>query len=288
MPPTTLKFSSFAVAGGTGGLGKMIVAELVARGVEVVVLARTAPSKGVPGASVRIIDYESEESIVAALSGIEVVISALADAALGVQPTLAEAAKKASVKLFVPSEFSNRSESMPPDSLFAVKPAMHSLLRSLGLPYTLYYTGYFTDFIFIPEFGFDFASKSFDVVGAGDKLVTFTTRSDIAHFVAYTLTHLTIDKLSNVTLVVTGETRSMVSLKATFEQQFGGEFTILHRDVAEIERKVEEEGLAAAIDYIRLMEEYGWWDLSGKNDNALVPEWKPLTVSETLTKYYAV
>jgi hypothetical protein len=49
------------------------------------------------------IDYASEDSLVQALSGVEVVISALSGGGFAVQPALADAAKKSGVELFVPS-----------------------------------------------------------------------------------------------------------------------------------------------------------------------------------------
>jgi len=49
------------------------------------------------------VDYASEDSLVHALSGVEVVISALSGGGLAVQSGLADAAKKSGVSLFVPS-----------------------------------------------------------------------------------------------------------------------------------------------------------------------------------------
>ena len=51
------------------------------------------------------VDYSDKESIKSALAGIDVVISTIASVALGLQPGIAEAAKEACVKLFIPSEF---------------------------------------------------------------------------------------------------------------------------------------------------------------------------------------
>jgi uncharacterized protein YbjT (DUF2867 family) len=65
-----------AVVGGTGVLGKPLVAELAARGDEVVALSRTAPRKLPDGASHRLIDLTSGDGLDEALAGVEVVVDA--------------------------------------------------------------------------------------------------------------------------------------------------------------------------------------------------------------------
>ena len=65
-----------AVVGGTGVLGKPLVAELAARGDEVLALSRTAPRKLLDGASHRRIDLTTGEGLAEALVGVEVVVDA--------------------------------------------------------------------------------------------------------------------------------------------------------------------------------------------------------------------
>jgi uncharacterized protein YbjT (DUF2867 family) len=65
-----------AVAGGTGVLGKPLVAELAARGDEVVALSRTAPRKLPGGASHRQVDLTRDRGLAEALSGVEVLVDA--------------------------------------------------------------------------------------------------------------------------------------------------------------------------------------------------------------------
>ncbi len=86
-------FTSFAVAGGSGLVGQAVVAGLVAAGArEVVVLSRSAGTT-LPGATTRVVDFSSADSLAFALDGTDVVISTLGGAALGQQPALARAAK---------------------------------------------------------------------------------------------------------------------------------------------------------------------------------------------------
>lgn len=100
-------------------------------------------------AKVIAVDYSSKESIKSALAGIDVVISTITMSALDVQTGIAEAAKEVGVKLFVPSEFGGVSEGST-QGLKGTKAGVHSQLKALGLPYALFYTGPFADFIWEP------------------------------------------------------------------------------------------------------------------------------------------
>jgi len=183
-------------------------------------------------------------------------------------------------------EFGNATESVAEDSLLFFKKQLQAHLRSIDLPYTLYYTGWFTDYDFIPPFGFDVAGKTITIVGRGNSKISFTTRPDIAHFTAYTLTRLPERQLRNAVLRVEGDKKTLLEIVPIFGQVFGGEFTAKHRDAAEVEKIVKEKGAAAFFDFILLSGERGEVDI-GSNDNALVPGWTPLTVAEALKKHYA-
>ena len=61
---------------------------------------------------------------------------------------LAEAAKAAGAKLFVPSEFGNPTENAEHGPLVAKK-NFQGKLREIGLPYALFFTGPWTDFCFV-------------------------------------------------------------------------------------------------------------------------------------------
>jgi uncharacterized protein YbjT (DUF2867 family) len=135
------KYTKFAVAGGIGGegpasagVGNAITRALLKQGASVKVLARGSsvswhrvrgskqpgPGQLTPrrstqttsnaanglkeaGALVVPVDYKVHESLVTALEGVDVVVSALAGTGFPLQEHLARAAKEAGVKLFVPS-----------------------------------------------------------------------------------------------------------------------------------------------------------------------------------------
>lgn len=92
------------------------------------------------------VDYSSQQSIISALTGVDVVISTISATALAVQGDIAKAAKEARVKLFVPSEFGNTTEGLT-EGLFGQKANLQDQLKALGLPYALFYTGPFADFV---------------------------------------------------------------------------------------------------------------------------------------------
>jgi uncharacterized protein YbjT (DUF2867 family) len=95
------------------------------------------------------VDYSSDESIKRALTGVDVVISAISPTALDVQEKIAAAAKEAGVKLFVPSEYGGASEEEA-EGMFGAKAKTQGQLKALGIPYAAFYTGPFSDFAWVP------------------------------------------------------------------------------------------------------------------------------------------
>ena len=86
----------------------------------------------------------------AALVGVDVVISAVSGAPDGIQSQkiLADAAKAAGVKIFAPSEFG--TPSAKPEGGVALKKQIRDHLQEIGLPYAILYTGPFADILFKP------------------------------------------------------------------------------------------------------------------------------------------
>jgi hypothetical protein len=134
-------------------------------------------------------------------------------------------------------------------------------------------------------FGFDVANKKIQIVGAGKTPISFTTRPDIAHYMAFTLTRLPVERLSNGAFTVEGEKATFIDVIGAFETVFGGKFEVVHLDVAETQKRVKELGPKAFVDFAFLAAELGMVDV-GKNDNELAPGWKPLTVQQTLEKFF--
>jgi len=145
----------FAVAG-AGNIGAFIAEELLKlKTAGIVKSVNIIQGSGHPerlvekGAKFVTVEYSSPDTLAQALKGIDVVISTLGGAALGTQLPLAEATKAAGVKLFVPSDFGGPTEGRK-ESIFAAKEQFKLKLKEIGLPYTTFYTGPFSDFVLQP------------------------------------------------------------------------------------------------------------------------------------------
>lgn len=96
-----------------------------------------------------VVDYDSTTSLTSAFANIDVVISTVGSPALAKQGDIAKAAKSASVKLFVPSEFGVDNRKVT-EGVLLVKKQVHDKLKEIDLPYSLFVTGPFADCVFIP------------------------------------------------------------------------------------------------------------------------------------------
>ncbi|KAH0838673.1 hypothetical protein J3R83DRAFT_7000 [Lanmaoa asiatica] len=119
-----MPYTSFAVAGAGPTIGGRIA--LINRGASVVVLARpgstSTQSPLLQGAKITTVDYADVKTVTSILRehNVEVIISALAYGAIPAQRPVAEAAREAEVKLFVPSEYGMPTEGGK-DGHFAIK-----------------------------------------------------------------------------------------------------------------------------------------------------------------------
>jgi len=168
------------------------------------------------------VDYSDKESIKVALAGIDVVISTIASVALGSQVGIAEAAKEAGVKLFIPSEFGWPTEGAT-EGLFGAKSRVQDQLKSVGIPYALFYTGPHIDGLWGPYaiyivrltsdlplcrfVDLDLRSGKVSVGGDGNMRFSFTSRPDIARYLSYVLTHLSSEQLSGRSFKIAGDTK---------------------------------------------------------------------------------
>lgn len=221
-PPYTIHsmsfYTSFAVAGAGPTIGGRIVKALLERGASVVALARPSStsisSTLLEGAKIVTADYADVKAVASILREhkVEVLISALAYGALTSQSTIADAAKEAGVKLFVPSEFGLPTEGGKGGHL-VIKSQFADYLKSLGIPSLRFYTGMFVEFI--PQFtGVD--TGKFLVLGKGDASFSTTALDDVAGFTAHVLTSLPPAKLHDATFRIEGERTSFNKVGALY------------------------------------------------------------------------
>ncbi|KAF2169517.1 hypothetical protein M409DRAFT_19932 [Zasmidium cellare ATCC 36951] len=199
-------YKKIAIAGATGTLGPFIVNALLDAGFEVTALSRTGRTNtqdrgtgkatGTLPSTVKSaqVDYDSQDSLVKALQGQEVVVSNLPN--YESQPSLIDAAIKAGVKRFIPSEFGSNVSGNKNNAALPVfkdgKVAIQKYLkeREDQISYTLIVNGFFLDWGLEAGIVVDFkGNRPVKVFDGGNGKHSLSTRSDIGKAVAGALLH---------------------------------------------------------------------------------------------------
>ncbi|KAK8021339.1 NAD(P)-binding protein [Apiospora arundinis] len=175
-----------ALAGATGNLGPAILDQLLAAGFQVKVLTRQSSNHKFPSSvEVAPVDYDSLDSLVAALKGQDAVVSTLASLALEKQILLAEAASKAGVKRFIPSEFGSNSVAVQD----ALKREAVKAGSGDGMSYTLVVNGPFLDWAVRIGWLANLKTREIDLWDGGDRVFSTTTLASVGKAVAGVLKH---------------------------------------------------------------------------------------------------
>ncbi len=177
--------TTYAVTGATGHLGRLVVQELLSRGVpaaDVVAIART-PEKAAGlaelGAQVREGDYDRPETLATALVGVQrlLLVSGSEPGARVPQHTaVIDAAKAAGVERIAYTSILNADDTTNP--LAGEHQATEQVLRASGLPVTLLRNGWYTE-NYTARLA-EFVERG-EIVGAtGDGKVSAAPRADFA------------------------------------------------------------------------------------------------------------
>lgn len=184
------------VAGATGNLGLKICRELIKRNVSVRAIARrgsdtkkvrTLKSMGV---DVFQVDLSDEKELIGACAGVSCVVSALAglqEVIIETQGWLLQAAVKAGVPRFIPSDFSTDFTIIPigENRNFDLRKRFHELLDQSSIRATSIFNGAFADILRYNTPLFNAPQKT--IAYYGDKMdwkIDFTTMDDTAAFTA--------------------------------------------------------------------------------------------------------
>ncbi|KAF8495152.1 NAD-P-binding protein [Russula emetica] len=280
-------YTNFAVAG-AGAIGSYIVQQLLkdkAAGIikEVIVLSRQVnyPSNDQTihdmlstSLSVIQVDYSNDASIKHALTGVDVVISTVPTAAFDVQWKVATAAKEVDVKSFVPSQFGGISEGASEGRTFS-----QTQLKALGLPYTAFYTGAFAGEIWAPFIKLDLTSGKVSIGGDGNKPFPFTSRTDIARYVSYVLTHLPSEQLKNRSFTMAGDNKTFNEVFKAYEEKTGKKPEVTYIPVSELDARIAANPHDFPSLLHKLLATIGPFP---RTDNHLYPDRNPTPVFDNL------
>lgn len=184
-----------AVAGATGNLGNRIVKALIARGAEVVAIARTGAAEDKVralqdlGAKVALVNTASVDEVAKVFNGAACVVSAvqgLRDVIVDAQKTLLEAAVKAGVPRFIPSDFSTDFTERPAgeNRNFDLRREFHKTLDRAPISATSIFNGAFSEILTSNIPLLDFEKKIVGYWHDPDWQADFTTMDDTAAYTA--------------------------------------------------------------------------------------------------------
>lgn len=188
-----------SLLGATGQTGRSILEGLLAEKnlnltVEALVRPSSAEKPSVKnlaerGVTVRIADLSGpSEALVSALTGVDILISAITAGSQLQQRSLASAAKAAGVKRFLPCGFTTVAPAGDVMKLRDDKEEIYAYVKEIGLPYTVVDVGYWYQISFprLPSGKVDYAMMipNSDIHGDGEALNILTDKRDIGRFVA--------------------------------------------------------------------------------------------------------
>ncbi|KAL2150991.1 hypothetical protein VTH82DRAFT_6089 [Thermothelomyces myriococcoides] len=195
------RFPSVALIGATGNLGKYILkalqqAQPAFQSIRVLTRSAASASTAVqgPGIEIREVDYSSHESLVAALQGMDAVVSAIGTESVAGQEAIVDAAAEAGVRFFVPSQFglADTHPLLQRDfPIFADKNRVQERLeryRAEGrLEYALVFVGLWLDWGLRSGFLLDLARRRVALWDGGERPISFTTLESISQAVVAVL-----------------------------------------------------------------------------------------------------
>ena len=183
------------VAGSTGNLGKRIVKTLLERGATVVALVRTgAGDEKVDGlkrlgAKVETLDVRDVNQVAEACAGADCMVSAVAglrDVIVDGQKILLEAAMRAGVPRFIPSDFSTDFTRLPEgeNRNFDLRREFHKVLDAAPIASTAIFNGAFAEILMYNIPVLDFKKKTVGYWDNPNHRLDFTTMDDTASYTA--------------------------------------------------------------------------------------------------------
>lgn len=289
------------LVGVTGMLGEKIAHSILDKGaLELRALVRPGsasdPKKAAKldalrakGASFAEGDVSDAASLLSAATGAEVVISSLnnePELIIDGQTRLLEAAEKAGVKKFIPSDFSvdYRKLDLGDNSNLDMRKTFLPRLQQSKLSYVSVLQGSFMEMPLTPFINnIDLKNNTFNYWGDGEQLMDYTTTEDTAKYVAEVAAD---ESLINTALTVAGDVVNFKQMKALFETATGRTLTDNRLgSVEELKAWIEDKKKTAQHPWEYLGQQYTWVMITGKSkfdqlQNDRYPHIRPVTFRE--------
>ena len=187
--------NTLVVAGATGNLGTRIVKALRRQGAETVALVRPGSSDDKlkslqdAGAEVASVDTSNVEKVSEVFGGAACIVSALQglhDVIVDAQTVLLNAAVKAGVPRFIPSDFSTDFTASPAgeNRNFDLRREFHVTLEKAAIAATSIFNGAFAEILTFNSPLLDMKKKTIGYWGDPDWHIDFTTMDDTAAYTA--------------------------------------------------------------------------------------------------------
>jgi uncharacterized protein YbjT (DUF2867 family) len=171
-----------------GAFGDAILTKLLEGGFQVTILTRSKPSvKDIP-ANVQVIevDYNSVDDLIVALKGQDAVVATLPGAGAALQPALIDAAIKAGVKHFIPSDFgmisvNPNTRKLPlAASMVQIQDYLKAKAANDEINYSIIACGAMLDWITNTPMLLDFKSHHAPIYDGGNAAFSVSTYATIA------------------------------------------------------------------------------------------------------------
>ncbi len=222
------------LAGATGNLGGRIAGALLERCARVRAIVRrgSAPDKVEElrkrGAAIVEADFNSVDELAVACSGASCVVSALSglrDVIVGAQTSLLDAAVKAGVPRFIPSDYSVDFTQLPPGTNrnLDLRREFHTRLDKAPVSVTSILNGMFADLLTGRAPVILFKLKRVVYWGDADQQLDFTTTANVGEFTA----NVALDASTPRFLRIAGDQLSARGLAEVASQVTGVKFRLL-------------------------------------------------------------
>jgi len=246
------EIKNVALIGAGGNLGPAVLQALLDAKFNVTVLSRASSTATFPSSvHVQKVDYSSTDSLLAALKGQDAVVSTIASPGLAAQKTIVDAAVKAGVKRFIPSEFGVNTQSLEDSpglkAILKAKIETAEYLKEVaastpGFSWTGISTGLFFDWgLKVGSLGFNIPNKTATIFDSGNEPFQGTNLASIGAAIASVLQHPSLT--ANKYLRIASFTVTQNQILAILESETGTKWEVVKKSTDE-SAKVGQEKLA--------------------------------------------